>query len=122
MNTTKYGNRKAEYGGKIYHSTLEAEDAIWLKSLQKEGRISDLKEQVRYRIFHNGDHIVDSIVDFQFVYNGVTVWYETKGMETDKYRVVKRLLMAEMKDKESEIYIVNAKDLMQYMRGRVSHA
>ena len=116
----KYGNTKVTFGGYKYDSKLEAGDGIWLASLIKEGKITDLQRQVRYRIFHNGEHIVDSIVDFQFTFSGVKIWYETKGMETDKYRVVKKLLMAEMKDKKDEVYIVNAKDLMQYMRGRVS--
>ena len=116
----KYGERKATVLGKTYHSGLEAQDALWLHQLEKDGDISELKEQVRYRIFHNDVHVVDSIVDFQFIYKGTLVWYETKGMLTDKYRVVKKLIEAELKDKEGELYIMNAKDLMEFMRGRLT--
>lgn len=118
----KYNANRASFNGKVYHSQMERDDAMWLAQLAKEGTIIDLQEQQRYRIFHNGDHICDSIVDFKFIHEGVTVWYETKGLETDKYKVVKKLLLADMKTIPNAVYIVNAKDLMDYIRGRVSHA
>lgn len=103
---TKYGNiRSKVINGRSFHSLREAEDALWLQGLEKQGFISDLKYQQRYEIFVNGYHIVDSIVDFQFKRNGKLVWYETKGMETDKFIVVKRLIKATVP--EGEVYLVN---------------
>lgn len=112
----KYGARKVTRGGKTYHSALEADDALWLQTLERDGELSELKEQVRFRIIVNGQHVVDSIVDFQFVYNGKTIWYETKGFPTPEYRIKRKLI--EILIPSNEVYLVNAKALMDYMRGR----
>lgn len=112
----KYGNTRASWKGKTYHSQLERNDAVWLQQLEKDGEISDLREQVRYRIFVNGTHVCDSIVDFAFVCNGTAVWYETKGMETDVYKIKKKLIEATLPPEET--YLVNARALMEWMRGR----
>jgi len=117
---TKYGETRASFDGKVYHSKLERDDAMWLHALEKDGEISELKEQVRYRIFHNDVHICDSIVDFQFKTKEKTVWYESKGFVTDKYRVVRKLIEAEMRNKTDEVYIVNSIDLQKFLRGRLS--
>lgn len=114
----KYGNRKATVNGRTYHSELEAGDALWLRQLEKEGTIRELKEQVRYRIFVGTQHICDSIVDFQFTHKGKLVWYETKGFPTDVYLIKKKLILATLP--EGEIYLVNAKELMEHLRGRAS--
>jgi hypothetical protein len=114
----KYNATRASYDGKNYHSAMERDDAIWLKSLVKEGEITELKEQVRYRIFVNGKHITDSIVDFQFKAKGLLVWYETKGFRTPEYRI--KALLIDATIPEGEIYIVNAPDLMKFMRGRLA--
>lgn len=102
----KYGNiRTKNINGRSFHSLREGEDALWLQSLEKQGLISDLKYQQRYRIFVNDIHIVDSIVDFQFKKGDKLVWYETKGYVTDKYLVVRKLIEATIP--EGEVYMVN---------------
>lgn len=110
---SKYNARKTTVGGRRYHSNLEANDALWLKSLENRGIISELKEQVRYRIFVNEQHICDSIVDFQFIRSGKTVWFETKGFVTDVYIVKKKLIFATLP--ANEIYLVNGseKEILQ---------
>lgn len=113
----KYGATRASYNGHMYHSAMERDDAMWLHQLERDGEISELKEQVRYRIFHNGEHIVDSIVDFAFLHNGKQIYYEVKGMSTDKYRVVRKLIEADLKESADTFYIVNSIDLQQHMRG-----
>jgi hypothetical protein len=112
----KYGQKRASFGGKVYDSQMERDDAIWLHSLVKEGKIKELEEQVRHRIFVNGHEITSAIVDFRFKVGETLVWYETKGFRTERYRILEKLIPATLP--EGEIYIVNAQDLMQYLRGR----
>jgi hypothetical protein len=114
----KYGNRKVSYNGRVYDSVMEYEDALWLKDLEKKGEIIDLKEQVRHRIYVNGHEITSAIVDFQFVHKGKTVWYECKGFRTERYLILEKLIPATLP--EGDKYIVNAKALMEYLRGRLS--
>lgn len=103
-------------GGKTYHSGLEAQDALWLKQLEAQGEISELREQVKHRIEVNGVHITNAIVDFQFIFKGIVIWYETKGFRTDRFLILEKLIPATLPD--DEMYIVNAQSLMEYMRGR----
>jgi hypothetical protein len=114
--SAKYGNTRASHRGVMYHSQLERDDAMWLESLEKEGTISNVERQVRYRIFVNGEHITDALVDFKFVHKGLTVWYETKGFPTDVWKLKRKLIEATMPEKET--YIVNAQSLMEHIRGR----
>jgi hypothetical protein len=108
----KYNAAKTIVGGRRYHSRLEANDALWLKSLEQQGIISDIEEQKRYRIFVNEQHICDSIVDFKFIRNGKIVWYETKGFVTKDYVIKKKLIYATLP--ENEFYLVNGteKDIL----------
>lgn len=118
----KYGNRKVTIQGEKYHSASEGMDGLMLADMQKKGEIKELKRQVRYKCYHNGDHITDSLVDFQFVHvkTGTLVWYEHKGFETKDYLIKRRLIEADMKDKENEVYLVNSVALHEWMRGRLS--
>lgn len=105
----KYGAVRSKLiDGHSFHSQKEATDYLWLKSLVKEGLIEDLKLQVRYRIFANEKHIVDSIVDFQFTRSGKTVWYETKGFSTDVYLIKKKLILATLPP--DNYYLVNGSE------------
>lgn len=100
--------RSKQIDGRSFHSLKEGNDYLWLKSLQKEGLITDLECQVRYRIFVNDKHITDSIVDFRFKKGGKVVWYETKGLETDAYIIKKRLIYATLPP--NEVYLINANE------------
>lgn len=103
------GNHRVVQNGRQYHSKLEAGDALWLRSLQDRGLITDLREQVRYDFVINGQRLKQyALVDFQFKRNGKTVWYETKGGFTlqDKYwRLKKSIIEATLPAKN--VYIVN---------------
>jgi len=119
--TGKYGAQKTTVRGVAYHSKLEAEDARWLQDLEKKGDISQLKEQVRYRIYVAGTEVGSSVVDFQFVYKGTLVWYETKGFPTALYKFKRKCIEAQISQTPGELYIVNAADMLQVMSGTPSH-
>lgn len=48
MSYRKYRNRKVTYRGQTFDSKKEAERYIYLRQLEKNGVISDLKQQVKY--------------------------------------------------------------------------
>ena len=108
---SKYGNVKTNG----YDSTRESERARQLRQMEKDGRISDLREQVRYelipaqyeefeRIGKRGTPIkpgkrcieksVCYVADFVYVdpVTGETVVEDAKGFRTDDY-IIKRKLM-----------------------------
>lgn len=97
--SNKYHNVKT----RGYDSAKEAERARVLHLLEKAGKISDLREQVRFELIpaqrENGDgKVVERacfyIADFVYVDNstGETVVEDAKGVRTDTY-VIKRKLM-----------------------------
>lgn len=104
--------RKNKYGATPkggYHSTKEYWDAMFLKDLEKQGVIKNLKQQVRYDFRINGKLLRHySIVDFQFEINGKTVWYETKGFPTDIYFLKREIIEATLP--ENHVYLVNANE------------
>lgn len=105
----KYGAIKSRViDGHSFHSQLEAGDYLWLKQLQKDGIISNLEKQVRYRIFVNEKHICDSIVDFRFMRGDKIVWYETKGYRTDTYLIKKKLIEATLP--EGHVFVENGSE------------
>ena len=104
-NGQKYNATRASFQGKVYDSALERNDAIWLATLVKDGKITDLKEQVRYRIFIGEKHICDSIVDFQYRIGDRLIWHETKGFPTDVWKLKKKMIEATLP--EGEEYLVN---------------
>lgn len=101
-NKSKFGNKRI--GG--YASKLEMHDAMWLKSLQDRGIITDLKEQVRFDFIINGKKLKHySRVDFQFERNGKVVWAETKGFPTDVYLLKREIIETTLPD--GHVYLVN---------------
>lgn len=99
----KYNNVRT--GG--YDSRLEANDAMWLEQLVKDGVIQNLEKQVTYPFIINGKRLKHyARVDFKFERNGKTVWYETKGFQTDMWRLKKEIIEATLPD--NELYLVNA--------------
>lgn len=105
----KYGNQKTQVGQRTYHSRLEANDALWLQSLQSRGVITDLREQVRYPFVINGHTLRQyALVDFQCKVGGTTVWIETKGLPTQYWLLKKAIIEATLP--EGHVYLVNPGD------------
>lgn len=84
-----------EYGGRWYQSKLEANYAQKLDFLKKAKEIQDWTPQVKLVFKVNGVLICNHYVDFKVITKTGTVQYhETKGYETETYRLKKKLLLA----------------------------
>ena len=91
----KYGNRSSDYNGIIYDSALEAEYAQELDLRLKGKDIKAWTRQVKCSIDINGMHICNYYVDFEIEHNdGSFELVEIKGMETDVWRMKRKLLEA----------------------------
>lgn len=94
QSTASRNKYKAKRVGK-YASQAEARRAGELKLLERAGKITDLREQVRWKIIpsQDGELPVFYIVDFQYRdENGQLHLEDVKGMKTPVY-VIKRKLM-----------------------------
>ncbi len=101
----KYGNKTSRYKDRLYHSRLEATDAMWLDSLLKQGLIKEVIPQHKISIDINGVHITNHFVDFKVTLNdGRVKMIETKGFWTDIYKFKLRLIQAIYPEM---VYLVN---------------
>jgi hypothetical protein len=67
-----------------YASRLEAQRAWELKMLEQAGELSDLREQPHLRLAD----CINYRPDFSYTENGVTVYEDTKGVYTDRFRMI----------------------------------
>lgn len=109
----KYKNKKVTVNGLTFDSMKEANRWGQLKLMERAGRISNLRRQVRFclipeqrmpdtlgprggrrkgRIIEKGCYYV---ADFVYEENGRTVVEDTKGFPTEAYKI-KRKLMRQM--------------------------
>ena len=95
--------KKTTVNGIKFDSKLEADKYIHLKTLEKVGKISDLKIQVPFEILigqerKNNDVIyslgkrkkiapIKYIADFTYIRNGQKVVMDSKGRTTDVYKL-----------------------------------
>ena len=92
----KYGNVRVTVDGVTHDSRREARRWTELQSLQRAGKISELRRQVRFPIEINGQVVCNYIADAAYRENGALVVEDTKSAATskDKVFVLKRKLMA----------------------------
>lgn len=96
--------RKSKYaavrsGG--YDSKKEHRRACQLKLMERVGRISNLREQVRFELIPaqrdaNGNEVKPCCYFADFVYNdlsGKQIVEDTKGVRTDVYKIKKKLML-----------------------------
>lgn len=110
----KYRNKKVNG----YDSKKEARRAAELKLLQRQGHISDLREQVPYVLIPSQyeEMIVNGrkkpvcvekqckyIADFVYLKDGKTVVEDTKGFRTSDYIIKRKLMLKEHKIKIKEV-------------------
>lgn len=110
----KYGNKKVVYDGIEFVSTLEGHRYLFLRQLEREGKITDLQLQVRFEVIPQqtitiqqigkrglpikpkivvAEQNTEYIADFTyFLPDGTAVIEDTKGDKTPEY-VMKRKLM-----------------------------
>lgn len=105
LRKSKYGNRKTEAGGKLFDSAREARRYAELRMLEKAGKISGLKSQVRFLLqpAFKKDGVsfrkIEYIADFTYVDSmGDIVVEDAKGFKTEIYKLKKKLLLYKFKD------------------------
>ncbi len=92
---SKYGNKRVQIDGIWFDSILEGHRYGQLKLLKLAGEITDFKMQVTYRLEVNGVHICDYRADFVVTYpDGRIEVEDTKGVETAKFIIQKKLMLA----------------------------
>ena len=111
---SKYHAQKTFFNGIRFDSAREADRYAELLLLQRAGKISDLRLQVKYvlipaqyeyyeRYGKNGKRLKDGkrciekecayIADFVYEENGKTVVEDVKGMRTKEYLIKRKLML-----------------------------
>jgi len=91
----KYHNVSTNYGGHCYQSKLEAKFAQDLDWRLKSGEIKAWTRQIPIQLEVNGFKICKYIMDFEIVHkDGSLEWVETKGYETEVWKIKWKLLEA----------------------------
>lgn len=100
-NYNKYGNKTQEYGGRHYHSKLEASHAQELDLMLKAGELLEVIPQYKVDLRAYGKHISFYYVDFKVINKDRSIEYhEVKGAETDVWRMKWALFEAQMNELE----------------------
>ncbi len=103
--TSKYGNKKVKWGDMTFDSKWEWERYLVLSTLQVEGKIADLKRQVRVMLqpqfIRNGETVraITYIADFVYkepdprgTFAHLLVYEDAKGHETDVFKLKWKML------------------------------
>jgi len=98
MAWNKYGAKKIKDPATGYVFDSKAEFIRWceLRILERAGKISDLKRQVKYELIpkQDGERACNYVADFVYIdADGNTVVEDTKGVRTDAYRIKKKLML-----------------------------
>ena len=92
----KYGARKMKaLDGQVFDSVKEYHRYGMLKLLERAGKISDLKRQVKYELIpkQEGERACSYIADFTYYEDGKLVVEDCKGFRTDAYKIKKKLML-----------------------------
>lgn len=86
--TSKFGNVRQTYNGRVYHSLKEARYAASLDLLLSSNHYLDVKPQHRIDIKINGIHWRNYYIDFRCVrHDGIIEYHEVKGFETEAWKM-----------------------------------
>jgi hypothetical protein len=80
--------KRVKHAGYSFASKLEAALFDILKSKEVAGEVSDIKVQPKVYLT---DARILMIPDFSVIENGFVVYYEAKGVQTDVWRIKRRL-------------------------------
>ncbi len=95
FSTNKYRNTRQTYDGYNYDSKFEAGYAQELNLRVKGKDIQSWERQFKISIDINGSHICNYFCDFRILHNDNSYeLVETKGIETEAYRLKRKLLEA----------------------------
>ena len=95
----KYGNKKTLVDGIKFDSKWESQRYLYLKSLEKAGRVKNLELQPKFIISVNGQKICTYIADFKYDKEDKDgIWEhvieDAKGVETPEFKLKKKLMKA----------------------------
>lgn len=105
---SKFGAKKQEFNGILYHSKKEAGFAAELDLRKKAGDIKDIQRQVKIDLCVNGYHITNYFIDFVIEHNdGTKEYVEVKGFETPEWKLKWKLFEALFsKDKNNILTVI----------------
>lgn len=94
--TNKYSNKKTTIGDIKFDSKGEANRYSELKILEDAGEIFNLQLQPRFTMIVEGKKVCTYVADFQYEEYGsdMPVVEDFKGMETQVFKLKKKLFMA----------------------------
>ena len=77
----KYGAKKVVVDGEVFDSRKEYYRWCDLKLLERAGKISDLKRQVKYELIpkQDGERACTYVADFEYIQDGKKVVEDVKG-------------------------------------------
>lgn len=97
---SKYYSKKITVNGITYDSRKEAKRHQELLLLQRAGRISDLKTQVKFELLPSqridgkvAERPVFYVADFAYQQDGKTVVEDTKGFRTREYTIKRKMML-----------------------------
>ena len=92
----KYGARKVKaLDGQVFDSQKEYNRWCNLRLLEKAGKISDLRRQVKYELIpkQEGERACNYMADFVYFQDGETVVEDCKGFRTEGYKIKRKLML-----------------------------
>lgn len=99
---SKYHNRKTTVDGVTYDSRREAERSIELRLMERAGRITNLRRQVRFEVIptlYVDGRVAErkTVYVADFVYTdaktGEAVVEDVKGIRTKEYKLKRKLML-----------------------------
>ena len=97
MIVNKYGAKKIKDPATGYVFDSKKEFIRWceLRLLERAGRITDLKRQVKYELIpkQDGERACTYVADFVYTQDGNIVVEDCKGFRTDAYKLKRKLML-----------------------------
>jgi len=91
---TKYNNKKIVIDGIKFDSKLEASFYVYLKALNLDLTLQPkFNLQPSFKIFKKTYRAIDYLADFSFSWKGQTLVIDAKGMETEVFKIKRKLLL-----------------------------
>lgn len=94
----KYGARKIKDPATGYVFDSKKEFIRWceLRILERAGKISDLKRQVKFELIpkQEGERACTYVADFVYCQDGKTVVEDCKGFRTEAYKIKRKLMLS----------------------------
>lgn len=108
---SKYGSVRTFSGGRHYQSQLEARVGDMLDLAVKGKLIKSYEWQVVIAIYVSGVWIANYKCDFRVIHNDKSVeWIEAKGEETERFRIIRRLMLLYLQENPKELYTIYKND------------